>query len=497
MNKPTKSHQPYSLHCLESVCTSVICALLLAGAAPAFSYEIDGNKWFRAQATVYVSMPGLSATKISWNTAAIEALNDWTERTVFQFNVIEESKDPCASDGFSSIDFKDDFCGTEFGERTLAVAVRRFELQELGPPNIIEGDVVVNAQEKFDIFDGPLVQFGLINNGLDFKRVALHEFGHVLGLDHEDVNPSIMEATISDRFELQDDDIQGVAALYGGLFKCQISDLTLGTSRGSLNVNDCTVQELTVGGSDSSFIDIYQFEVSDTATYAFTTTSSSVDTVLLLATPDLQYLGVESTSVDDCDSSLSRELQQGTYLLMVNTFDKPIKPDCDNIGDYELKSHVTSNSTLPLGPTTSLLGGSSGAGFSGGITADNGLTYGNSFSASDSLDISAEIKVDTSHQGKPGFIVVAAAIGEQLLLLNGQREFVEADLNPIVAASRKVLSASESVEIARDLIPAEIGIEEIEVNIFVGYGLDSSPAEVYYHRTALNLMVQPAPSDGS
>jgi len=182
--------------------------------------------------------------------------------------------------------------------------------------------------------------------------------------------------------------------------------------------------------------------------------------------------------------------------LMVNTFDIPFKPECDNIGDYELKSRVTANSTLPLGPTTSLLGGSSGAGFSGGITADNGLTYGNSFSASDSLDIRAEIKVDTSHQGKPGFIVVAAAIGEQLLLLNGQREFVEADLNPIVAASRKVLSASESVEIARDLIPAEIGIEEIEANIFVGYGLDSSPAEVYYHRTAINLTVQPAPSDG-
>ncbi|MFL2838983.1 MAG: hypothetical protein ACJZ83_09015 [Pseudohongiellaceae bacterium] len=100
-------------------------------------------------------------------------------------------------------------------------------------------------------------------------------------------------------------------------------------------------------------------------------------------------------------------------------------------------------------------------------------------------------------KGSPGLFVVAAAIGEQLLLLNGQREFVEADLNPIVAASRKVLSASESVEIARDLIPAEIGIEEIEVNMFVGYGLDSSPAEVYYHRTALNLMVQPAPSDGS
>ena len=468
--------------------------MLLVTAVPTFAFEIDGTKWFRAQATVYVSVPGFSATNISWSTAVIDALNNWTERTVFQFNVIEESKDPCASDGFSSIDFKDDFCGSEFGTRTLAVAVRRFEPQELGPPNIIEGDVVVNAEEKFDIFDGPLVQFGLINNGLDFKRVALHEFGHVIGLNHESVEPAIMEASISNRFELQDDDIQGVQALYSGLSNCQISDLTLGTSTNSLDASDCTVRDLTVGGSDSSLIDIYQFEVSDTSTYEFKTTSSSVDTVLLLATPDLQYLGVESDSVNDCDSSLSRELQQGTYLLMVNTFNTPLKPDCDGFGDYELKTSVKASSTLPLGAPTSLLGGFSLASFSGGITSDNGLTYGNTFSATDSLDISAEIEVDTAHQGKPGFIVVAAVIGDQLLLLNDRQEFVEANLHPIVAASRKVLVASESVEIATDLIPAEIGIEEIEANIFVGYGLDSSPAEVYYHRTPINLTVQPAPS---
>ena len=60
----------------------------------------------------------------------------------------------------------------------------------------------------------------------------------------------------------------------------------------------------------------------------------------------------------------------------------------------------------------------------------------------------------------------------------------------------KVLEASENIVIARDLVPAELGIEEIEVDIVVGYGLDSDPGEVYYHSTPINLTIgSPAGDD--
>ena len=470
-----------------------------ATAAPAQAFEIDGTKWMGAKAEFYVSIPGFSATQISWNTAVIDSLNQWSKQTVFDFTVVEEKKDPCSSDGFSSIDFAEDFCGSEFGKRTLAVATRRFELQALGPPNIIESDIVVNGAERFDIFDGPLLQFGQINNGLDFKRVVLHELGHVIGLDHEEDNPAIMAPTISNLFRLQEDDIMGVDALYSGLHNCEIKQLRFGRSAESLDAADCTVKEMTVGGSDTSYIDLYRLEVEQPAQFEFLATSESLDTVLLIATEDLEYLEVEMESIDDCNSSISKSLTTGSYLLMVNTFDLPIKAACGGTGPYTLTANFSSTDKPGLGQALSLLGSYSMASFSGGVSGDGGQTYSNLFTSKDSLTISANISVDMTHVGKSGFLLVAALLPDQLLMLNEQGEFVDAGVkpDPFVVHARKILESEEGLDIARDLIPAELGIEAIEVDFFVGYGLDSDPLEVYFHNLPLNLTVQPSATNGS
>ena len=53
---------------------------------------------------------------------------------------------------------------------------------------------------------------------LDFRRVAIHEFGHTLGLDHPDQKgqhvSAIMNSHISDVDTVQADDIDGAEALY-------------------------------------------------------------------------------------------------------------------------------------------------------------------------------------------------------------------------------------------------------------------------------------------
>ena len=49
----------------------------------------------------------------------------------------------------------------------------------------------------------------------------------MIGLDHEDTNQAIMAPAISDLFELQEDDIAGVEALYSGLDNCEIKRFRL------------------------------------------------------------------------------------------------------------------------------------------------------------------------------------------------------------------------------------------------------------------------------
>jgi hypothetical protein len=61
---------------------------------------------------------------------------------------------------------------------------------------------------------------GAAANQYDVETVALHEIGHILGLQHTTVNGAIMFPTVSDNFTLrvlQEDDVSGAQALYPGL----------------------------------------------------------------------------------------------------------------------------------------------------------------------------------------------------------------------------------------------------------------------------------------
>ena len=116
------------------------------------AYEIDGTKWIGGKTIFYIDVEGDSISDITWNAAVKGALAAWSGSTQFEFEVVEEYKDPCLIDFVNSTDFTDDVCGSEFGENVLAVTL----LKELGPPAIVESDIVVNSSRSFDIYNGPL-----------------------------------------------------------------------------------------------------------------------------------------------------------------------------------------------------------------------------------------------------------------------------------------------------------------------------------------------------
>jgi hypothetical protein len=456
-----------------------------------FAFDIDGSKWPGATTDFYVSIEGSSPSGVPWNTAFIGAMQDWNRSTDFTFNIFEELEDPCRSHSRNGVGFTSDVCGSAFGENTLAVTLTRFSSQLLGPPAIIRTDIVVKDSVQYDIYDGRIVQFGISFGSVDFRRVALHELGHAMGLDHESSAAAIMAPNISNIDSLQQDDIAGVNTLYGGLENCTVMPLSFGTTKNSLSSGDCTVVDLTVGGTDTSFIDLYRFDLESTTTVQFAMESEQLDSVLLLATTDLDYLAFDDKTSGLCGSILTTTLQAGSYFLLGNTYVEPVKAECGNTGSYGLEASFTSSQPKPLGSTISLLGSATTASFSGGITDNNGQGFGNKFSPSSSLDIQASITVDPLHVGQPGFLVAAATFNDQLLFLNSTGFFVEAPAIGFINAASKSLRPLEELVLAENLVPADLGIENIEVDFWVGYGLSSQPNEIFFHQRPINLVVSP------
>ncbi|PCI77055.1 MAG: hypothetical protein COB20_08975 [SAR86 cluster bacterium] len=474
---------------IYKLCLSLAALILLSEQVSAF--EIDGGKWPTGEIEFFVDMDGTAASGITWNTAFIAAMNDWNKETSFNFILREANRDPCANDGLNSVDFGDDFCGTEFGDSTLAVTVRRFNASILGAPAISEANIIVDQNKEFNVYDGNLVQFGI--QGLDFRRVALHELGHAIGLDHESENLAIMAPTIGNLDRLQTDDIAGAEALYDGVINCAVSELAFGSINNALDANDCTVSELLPGSNDTSPIDLYRFALTNAATLSLDMTSMTLDSVLLIADENLQVIGFDNKSGNECDSSLTQFLQPGSYFLLANTFDTPVQDECGNSGDYKINAVLSSGGLNPLGSSASLTGASVNATFSGGITSNNGASFTNQFSPSASLDITAQIDIDPQHVGQAGFLVIAAVVDEQILFLNEQGQFVDSAANPgvITRASNKILTAVEELTVVENLVPESLGITEIVVGFFFGYGLNSSPAQLYYHQAPLNLIIAP------
>lgn len=471
--------------------TILTASTLSLSAAQSFAFDIDGSKWSTGEVAFYVDMNGSAASGISWNTAFIAAMDEWSEETSFNFIVRQQNFDPCVNDGLNSVDFGADLCGSAFGDSTLAVTTRRSTQSVLGGPALTEANIIINQAINYNIFDGNIVQFGI--QGLDFRRVALHELGHAIGLDHETSNAAIMAPTIGNLDRLQPDDIAGAEKLYDGAINCAFSELAFGSTENALGSGDCRVSELFPGSSDSSPIDLYRFSLTNSGLLSLNMTSSTLDSVLLIADENLQVISFDNKSGDGCSSTLGQFLQAGNYFLLANTFDSQVKPACGISGDYRIDAVLRSSGINPLGASASLSGAGVDATFSGGIKANNGQIFTNQFVPDDSLDITARIDVDPQHVGQAGFLVIAAVVGQQILFLNEQGQFVDSTANPgvITRASNKSLTAIETLTVAENLVPSSLGISEISVGFYFGYGLIGNPNELYYHQAPLNLTISP------
>jgi hypothetical protein len=200
-----------------SVTTAMLLALLCAGLN---AYVFLGTT-LADGATVMHLQAGSSPLNLidgttSWNQSAEAALGTWNPYLGrVQFRVVRDSTSP-TGDGnqINNVFWSSSIYGRSF-DSALAVTThwRRGTTRT-------EGDVIFNTDYSWNSYTGPLRRGAGGDRLYDFRRVALHEFGHVLGLNHPDQAgqsvASIMHSSTSDIDRLQADDIAGVGVLYGG-----------------------------------------------------------------------------------------------------------------------------------------------------------------------------------------------------------------------------------------------------------------------------------------
>ncbi len=322
---------------------SWLCLTLLAPALPA--YELSGYKWPSPEATMAYDIVNTRGETTapngqSWNSALEEAAQRWNLRTGFTLHMQQDPKlrnaDICQDDGINSIQFRRDDCGFDFGSTVLGITYSLFVKDRL-----IEADIAINDNEPWDIYSGAVRP-----DVSDFRRVAAHEMGHVIGLEHEDQTPSIMSSFVENIEYPIKDDIQGVSTVYGLPVTVpdaclQVVPLTLDlVTAGKFDQRDCRKLDLTAFETDQAPVDLYRIDLPAPATVVIHINSTEVeDTLLALFDANRQNLIDYATNNGGGNNAyIVRSLQAGSYQLGVTT-----ASDIAITGDYALQVIMNGN----------------------------------------------------------------------------------------------------------------------------------------------------------
>ena len=227
-----------------------ISLLLLACIHSAAAFSLNGYRWPAGSQIVMhlqLSRPAvvLQDGSASWNASAADALAIWNQYLVTASFVEGPGAVPAADDGANSVFFSNTIYADSFPEGVLAVTLNYSDTAG----TFSETDVIFNNSIKWNSYRGPIQGSGATGTW-DLHRVALHEFGHVLGLDHPDQAgqsvDAIMNSIITDLDHLSADDIAGARALYG-------AKITSNLFPPSVNIGASFTYQITASHNPTSF----------------------------------------------------------------------------------------------------------------------------------------------------------------------------------------------------------------------------------------------------
>ena len=361
----------------------LVLALACLGTQSLSGYTLEGEAWTLNRTVVMQLSLGAAKTLSdgtpSFNQAALNALNIWNPYLAhMQFSAILFSPvAPESGDDENSAFFAANVFGEPFGSDTLAVTLLTFRGDVFE-----ESDVVFNTAYSWDSYRG-----GLMAAALDFRRVAIHEFGHTLGLNHPDQNgqmtPAIMNSRVSGIDTVTADDIAGAQAIYGTgppyLSSPDAPVLKNISTRGFINTGEnIMIGGFIVQGTQPATVILRGIGPSLAAVPISGLLEDPMITVYdadqrVVASNDDWFTSPDAVTIASfrLDPPNSREsavyltLPPGAYTAVVQSFTTPQQPPTPGVGLFELYDLSTtggragniSTRAQVLGGTNVLIGG--------------------------------------------------------------------------------------------------------------------------------------------